>query len=896
MFWHTKTVDGVLKSFGADIQNGLFSKEAKERLERNGENALPEQKRKSLFFVFIDQFRSPLAYILIIAGIIVFSLGEFIDGVILFAVILFNAVVGVIQEGKAEKTLVALKKYVETDATVVRDGREEVIEDKYLVEGDTIILREGDKIPADARIVECKNFAVEEAALTGESGSVQKENRTLENENLAPHDQTNMVFKGSYVVKGSARAIVVATGIRTVIGGITKRITEIDTEIPLKKDIAHLSRIVVFVVVVSLIALFGLGMILGKPVKEMFIMTVSLAVSVIPEGLPAVLTIVLARGVWRMVKQKALVKKLQAIEALGQANVIAVDKTGTITKNEMLVKSIFCGGKTFSVLGSGYEPKGSILLDGKEIDPLHYEDILFSGKLAAFGADAGAVFLEDSKTWKTFGDPTEVALFTFGRKVGFEKENLEKEFPLVEDIPFDHKVKYHAVSHGVSGKLFVSVTGAPEAITPLLKKIRKNGAEKDISEKDLNEIEARVFSMSSDGMRVLASAYTELPRGGKIENLSSLTFGALYGIEDSIRPEVRDSVKLMKDAGIKVVMITGDHKITAISIAKKAGIFEESDEVLTGNDLETMTKEELSRKLPRVSVFARVTPERKLNIVEAYRERGEVIAMTGDGVNDAPSLVAADLGVGMGRIGTEVAKEAADIVLLDDNLGTIVSAMEEGRNIYKTIKKVILYFFSTNLAELLVIAGALATGFPIPILPAQILWLNVVTDGFFGIALGMEPKEDGLLSKRFHRSKHITDWAMFRRIIIVAIPMVLGTLILFSFLYEADLKKALTVSLTTLAVFQWFNAWNVRSETRSLFLMNPFSNIPLVFATIASILLQVAAVYWGPLQTILRTVPLTLNDWGIIILISLSVILFDEVRKIFARKIEKERITLLGNS
>lgn len=883
--WHTKTPSEIFETLGSS-EHGINREEVTRRLQKFGPNILPETKAENLVVVFLRQFQSPLIYILLLASLIVFAMGEIIDGSIILFVLFFNAVVGTIQEGKAQNTLLALKKFTETNATVLRNKKELIITDKEVVSGDILFLQEGEKVSADARIISSNNLKVDESALTGESEPIHKIVEVLEQHNLSISEQKNMVFKGTHIVAGNAVAIVVATGLETVMGKIAKEIATIDTEIPLKTNIRYLSRLIIITVSSISASLLVLGIVFGKSMREMFTTVVSLSVSIIPEGLPIVMTLVLATGVWRMGKRNALVKKLHAVEALGQARVIAVDKTGTITKNEMVVQKVYANRTFFNVGGIGYEPLGEIRIKNDIVEPLNYPELLLLGKGAGFCASVRVVFFEETKQWKVSGDPTEAALLVFAQKIGFNKEDLERESPLVAEIPFDYKTKFHATAHKIEGKEFITVVGAPEAILKLSSKIWLNGENHPLSDSENEKLESVFTEMSQDGLRVVA-----LGVGHKMskklfpDEIHNLTFVGFLGMKDALRPEVKEATERAQAAGIRVVMITGDHKITARAIAKEAGIYQDGDEVITGEDMDNFTEQELSKRLSSVSVFARVTPEHKLKIIRAFRARNEIIAMTGDGVNDAPSLVAADLGVAMGKIGTEVAKEASDIVLLDDNFGSIISAVEEGRSIYKTIKKVILYLFSTSLGEVFTITGAIVLGYPLPILAAQIIWLNLVTDGFLDVALAMEPKEEGLLRGNFeHPKKYLVDSLMTQRMVLMAIPMMVGTLLLFKGYTDANLLKGWTISLTTLAVFQWFNAWNCRSEDKSIFQMKPFSNKFLVGATIAIIFLQLIAVYNPLMQKLLRTTPLELADWVMIILVASSILLVEEIRKIFYRK------------
>jgi len=883
--WPTKEIPEILAVLHSR-EHGLTTEEATGRLKKYGLNKLPEGRVDSLPVIFLRQFQSPLIYILLAASMVVFAMGETIDGSIILAVLLFNAIVGTIQEGKAQNTLRALKKFVETKATVLREGKELIISDSEVVPGDIIILQEGDKAPADARIIAATNLKIDEAALTGESEPVHKNSDILGMAGLPTAEQKNMIFKGTHILAGNGKAIVVATGIETVIGKISKEIAAVDTEIPLKTNIRYLSRLIIITVASISALLFLLGIVSGKSVKEMFTTVVSLSVSIIPEGLPIVMTLVLATGVWRMSKRNALVKRLQAVEALGQARIIVVDKTGTITKNEMVIQKVYVDGKFFEVGGVGYEPKGEIQLNGNTIDSVNHPELLFAGKIAAFCANARVLFSEEEKIWRVAGDPTEAAMLVLSSKLGFHKDDLERESPLVGEIPFDYKLKYHATIHQIGAKKFLAVVGAPEAILNLSQEIRRAGKNQHLSDEEKQKLEAVFLSMSREGLRVVALAETsDGPAILAPEEIKSLTFVGFFGMKDALRLEVAEAMQKAVSAGIRVVMITGDHKVTAQAIAKEAGIYQDRDTVLTGQDIDAFSDNELSLKLTRTSVFARVTPEHKLRIIKAYKSRGEIVAMTGDGVNDAPSLVAADLGVAMGKIGTEVAKEASDIVLLDDNFGSIVSAVEEGRSIYKTIKKVILYLFSTSWGEALTITGALLLGYPLPLLPAQIIWLNFVTDGFLDVALAMEPKEEGLLRGNFERpKKYLVDKLMAQRMFVMAIPMMIGTLFLFKGYFENDIAKAWTISLTTLAVFQWFNAWNCRHESKSIFQMNPFSNKFLVGATLVIISLQLLVIYNPLMQKFLRTTPLELSEWLVIIPIAASIVLVEEIRKLFYRR------------
>lgn len=881
--WSGYSAEEVFQIFETN-ESGLSVSKVKEQFLKHGPNSLPEEKSPGLLSIFFSQFLSPLIYILMGAAGVVFYMGETADAVIILGVIVLNAVVGSIQEGRAQKTLAALRKFVETSASVMRDGEILVIPDREVVPGDILVLQEGDKVSADARLFSVQALRTNESSLTGESEPITKITETIEGVSLPVAEQKNVVFKGTNVASGSGRAIVVATGLETEIGKISQAVARIDTDVPLKKNIELLSRAIIVAVFILSTFLMVIGLRSGESVREMFATVVSLAVSVIPEALPVVMTLVLASGVWRMAKKNVLVKKLQAVEALGQAKVIAVDKTGTLTRNEMSLRTVYINNDFFEVQGQGYDPKGQIFFKGESIDPLNHPDLLFAGRVAFFCSNAHAMYLEEKKTWKVSGDPTEAALEVFGKKVGFK--NMDEEFPRIFELPFDYTRKYHATIHQCQDTRLLTVVGAPEKILALSKKVWQRGIEKDLNSDAQKDIEGIFSQMSRRGLRVLAFAVHEnSPEVISPDHLPPLTFGGFFGLKDPLREEARQAIQDAKQAGIRVVMMTGDHKITAHAIAKEAGLADDHDEIITGEELERLSDEELLGRIGLCSIFTRVAPEHKMRIIELFRKRGEVVAMTGDGVNDAPSLAAADLGVAMGKVGTEVAKEAADLVLLDDNFGNIIAAVEEGRAIYQSIKKVILYLFSNSVSSVLLISGALLLGLPLPLLPAQIIWLNFVTDGFFlTLALSMEKKDGRLLSgKASPLSKYVVDSSMALRVFFMGLIMALSALFAFSEWAYLDLEKALTISLTTLAIAQWCNAWNARSESESVFAMSPLRNPFLIGATACVAILQIFAVYNPVMQIYLHTVPLDINDWLFAIVIGSSVLFFEEVRKLVVR-------------
>lgn len=888
--WYARAVSELIREFRSDSASGLSASEVELRRTQYGENRLPEGSRESYTHIFFRQFASPLIYLLLVAACIIWFLGDSVDAFLVVFVLLTNAVVGTIQEGKAQNTLRALKQFIATQATVVRDGREVIVEDTDIVPGDIIIVTEGEKIPADARIIEAYSLRVSESALTGESLPIFKSPGDIVRPHLPVPEQTNMLFRGSTVAGGNARALVVATGSQTALGVLSAAIADIDTDIPLKKDIRDLSRIIIALVAVMSVFVFALGVAMGNDLAFMFLAVVSLAVSVVPEGLPIVLTLVLATGVWRMAKRNALVKRLQAVEGLGQARVIAVDKTGTLTTNEMVVRSALVGGEQFEITGHGYATDGAQIRRAdarhglRPIVPGDFGVLMRAGRIAAFCGGARVLYDDNEKMWRVSGDPTEAALVVFARKLGVEKEALESAYPRVAEEPFRYETRYHASLHAIDHKLFIAVAGAPEELMTRCTHIETRMGTAAMTSAHTSSLTQAIHGFSSHGKRVIGLAYREVAQGQKpnLLDLGNLVWVGMVGIADSLRPEVPEAMRRAAEAGIRVVMITGDHRVTAVAIAREAGIYHDGDRILTGDELRSMSDSGLDTVLAKTTVFARIVPEDKLRIVQAYRRRGEVVAMTGDGVNDAPSLVAADLGVAMGKIGTEVAKEASDIILLDDNFGSIVSAVEEGRSIYRTIKKVILYLFSTSVGQVIMIVGALAAGYPLPLSPAQILWMNLITDGVPVLALAVDPKERGLLQRPPHRLRLI-DRALLRRIPLMAIVMAVGSLVVFRAYIPYDYAHASTMALTALAVFQWVNAWNCRSDRESIFGKQMFENKQLIFATVAVVVVHAAALYVPVLQRILGTVPLTFAEWMTVLAVGSTLGIVEEARKWFVR-------------
>jgi len=884
--WYRYEPQKIFEIFSI-TNKGLKKEQVKHNLEKFGKNILVDAKARSSFEIFMSQFASPLVYILVLASVIVFWLGHYTDAFIVASIVLLNAVIGTIQEGKAEDTLIALKNYIKSYATVIRDGKEKIIDDTELVPGDVILLKDGSAVPADARLVLSNSLKVNQSILTGESELVLKSAEQIAATNLQIADQQNMVFRGSYVVSGLATAIVIDTGTNTVIGKISEKLKEIKIDVPLKRKIDELSKIILWIVGILAVIIFVFGISSGKGFIEMFLTVVAIAVAAIPESLPVAVTLVLTAGVWRMTQKNVLVKRLQAVEALGQATVIAVDKTGTITKNQMMVGKVFVNNRFIEVTGSGYEQIGNFIENGQIIENLTKDkDLDLIAKASVFTAIADLRYKSIDKEWiLERGDPTEASLIVLGKKYGYIKIELENQFPKILEIPFDFTTKHHTTINLIKDKNVLFTAGSPEIILAKCQTIWQGGKVITISDSDKNKLETTINGMTSDGYRILALAINMKPPKELYNNeLPELTFLGFVGIIDSIRPEVYQAVEKVRNANIKIVMITGDHALTAQSIAKKVGIYREGDIVLTGNDIDSLDEKSLIEKLDKVTVFARVTPDHKMKIIDLFKKRGDIVAMTGDGINDALSLTEADLGVAMGKNGTEVAREASDLILLDDNFGNIVEAAEEGRNIYWTISKTILFLLSTNLGELLLITVAVLIGMPLPLAATQIIWLNLVTDTFLISALVFDPKEKNIMSEEYRsKGNHILDSLMITRILTVSITICFVTLVLFNNYLPMGIEKASTIALTTITVLNLFNIFNVRSHIKSIFTQSMLNNKYLIGGILIATGLHLCAVYLPFMQNLLKTTALDLSDWGIIFGISISIIVIEEIRKYIYR-------------
>ncbi|HHW57028.1 MAG TPA: calcium-translocating P-type ATPase, SERCA-type [Clostridia bacterium] len=849
---------------------GLTSQEAQKRLLKYGSNALEEGHKISPLQIFLHQFQDFIVMILLAATLISALMGELADALTITIIVILNAVLGFIQEYRTEQSLEALKKLAAPIAKVLRDGEEKEIEASQVVIDDIIILEVGDRVPADAVLIESHNLEADESILTGESVPVHKE--AVANIKRSTVNNSNVIYMGTIVTKGKGKAIVTATGMQTEMGKIAGMMKEIEEkETPLQKRLNKLGEVLVMWALAICGVVTILGIIRGEPVYYMFLSGVSLAVAAIPEGLPAVVTISLAIGVQRMLKRNALVRRLPAIETLGCTDVICTDKTGTLTENKMTVTKVFCDEEIFEVKGN----------KGREITKIRNKDRSAFRKMLEIGALCNNAKIKEENVKivrevlaeeKYIGDPTEAAILSFSINSGLSLDFL-KNIKRIEEIPFDSERKRMSVIAELDGEKYAYVKGAPDVILDLCTYKYIEGREVPLTVFDKKRILDINESFGKEALRVLAFAYKKLPP--KFPMVAEfverdLVFVGLEGMIDPPRKEVYDAVLKCKMAGIKPVMITGDHKVTATAIAKELKILGEKDKVVTGKDLDEMEDKELEKVCIDVSVYARVTPKHKYRIVKALKNRGFTVAMTGDGVNDAPALKEADIGIAMGKGGTEVAKEASSMILLDDNFATIVAAVEEGRIIYDNIRKFIRFLLSCNLGEVLTMFFAALMSLKLPLAPIQILMVNLVTDGLPALALGMDPPEKDIMMMRPRNAKEsVFSRGLGIRIIIVGFLMALSTLGAYVFaLSYGTLEKARTIAFATLVMVELIHAFECRSERNLIFEIGIFTNPYLVLAVLTSFLLFLVTIYIPPLSVVFKTTVLTGYDWLVVVFFS----------------------------
>jgi Ca2+-transporting ATPase len=896
--WHSKKSEQVLSELKVD-QTGLSSEEVKRRLDEFGYNELKAKKRVTPLQIFLNQFKDIFVIMLLVATVISFLIGEFVDAITIAVIVILNSVVGFIQEYRSEKAMEAMQKLTAPKARAVRDGNETMVDAKEIVPGDIVLLEAGDRVPADGRLLETVDLKADEAVLTGESTDVTK-NLCVLNEDAPIADRKNSVFMATHMTYGRGKAVITATGMKTEFGKIAELVQTMETEeSPLKKKLESFAKKLGIVIVALTAVIFALELyeifILGvvesggvvASVLDAFEVSIALAVSAVPEGLPAIVTVSLALGARELAKRNAILRKLSSAETLGATTVICSDKTGTLTKGEMTVRKIYVNGKMFDVTGSGYEPKGEFLVDGARIKPQQHSELGMLLRASTLNANAHY----DGKT--VLGDTTEGALIVAAAKAGITKKDAEEKSPRVHEVPFTSERKRMTTVHKTpEGEYIIYVKGAPELIIERSTRILKDGKAKKLTAEERKELLAINENMANDALRVLAVAYqeklpkTDIAECGDDDLESNLVFLGLAGMIDPPRAEAKEANDRCRAAGIKTVMITGDHKLTAVAIAKELGMLH-SDKVLTGVELDAIGDEEFVKVVEDVSVYARVSPEHKLRIVKALKSKGEIVAMTGDGVNDAPALKQADIGVAMGITGTDVTREAADMVLADDNFATIVNAVEGGRSIYDNIRKFSFFLLRSNFDELLVIGSFALLGLQLPLNAGMILWINLVTDGGPALALTMDPPEEDVMKRPPRNPKEGILYGRIASILVTFVTQFLGTGVIFAlafYVWHRPLGEAQAMAFVQATLQELVIVWNCRSEKHSAFKLSFTSNKFLLVAVLVSAILTVILPYTG----LFGTAPLNFTDWLIILPFSFSgFLLLPEV--FYGRKVWKWR-------
>jgi Ca2+-transporting ATPase len=882
--WFQMDAEEVLRVLDSS-RSGLSVAEAKRRLKQYGPNLLKEEDRKKIWPILSRQLKDVMILILLAAAVIAGWMGDFTDAAMILVIVGLNASLGFAQEYRAERALDALKKFERLHVVVRREGKFAEIPSQELVPGDFMALNEGQRIPADGRLIEAVQVRLNESQLTGESTPVAKHPRTLHKKDLALGDRLNMVFMGTSVVAGHGWAMVTETGMQTELGKIARLLQTVeDRKTPLQLRLAHLGKWLAVAAVAMTGLIFVAGLLRGEPIEMMLLTAISLAVAVIPEGLPAVVTVVLAIGVQAMVRRNALIRKLPAVETLGSVTTICSDKTGTLTQNVMSAEMVYFEGRLVDISGSGYAPDGDFHEKGERLDPKNVPALLQLLRAAALCTNARLERRENR--WIILGDPTEGALLAAAAKAGCWKDRLEAEYPRIAEKPFDSNRKLMTTVHrDPSGRLWAFSKGSVEEILRRAFWVTEGGIQMPLTRHHHNKIMQVNRELAADGVRILACAMRGLETVPSEEDIKfveeEMVFLGLVGMMDPPRPEVLAAVANCREAGIRPVMITGDHRMTAEAIATHLKIRGPKERILTGEDLESMSLDELAPVITNVSVYARVSPEQKVKIVQALKRRGEIVAMTGDGVNDAPALRMADIGVAMGRGGTDVAREASDMVLLDDNFATIVSAVKEGRIIYDNIRKFTRYMLSTNSGEIMTMFFAILFGLPLPLLPVQILWINLMTDGLPALALGVEPAERDVM-KRPPRDPNESLFAggLGQQIVWVGLIMGLGTIGIFGWAQSKQgLEHGQTAAFFVLTIFQMFSVLAMRSERNALWTIGFFSNPKLISAVVMIVALQLAITYSSVLQPFFHTTALTMEELALCLGVALTVYLVLEGEK-----------------
>lgn len=855
--WHALSVDAVLSTLSS-ARRGLAKVEVQQRLERDGPNELQAAARVSPWRILLEQFKNVLILILLVATLVSAFLGHGVETIAIAVIVVFAVVLGFIQEYRAERAIEALREMAAPTVIVIRDGREMEIAARDLVQGDIILLQAGDKVAADARLLESVNLQTDEAALTGESLPVHKKIKALPEEALSLGDRSNMVFGGTIVTYGRGRGIVVATGMNTEVGQIAEMLQTVETgRTPLQRNLDRVGRVLAQAALGIVAVVVAVGFFRDEPLLEMFIFGIALAVAAVPEALPAVVTISLAIGVQRMVKRNALVRRLPAVETLGSTSVICSDKTGTLTRDEMTVRRLRTHDRTVVVSGSGYEPQGELFVNGSAVEPSELEmELLTAGALVC---DAHLVE-EEHLGWELKGDPTEGAIIVAAAKVSLHKADLDDRFPRVDEIPFTSESKRMTTLHTLGDGRVAYAKGAPEVVLESCSRQLTSQGEVTLEEVDRKVILDAVREMAGEALRVLAVA--KKPNATIEDAERDMTFLGLVGMIDPPRPEAQSAVAQCNRAGIRVIMITGDHPLTAQAIAREIGLVH-TGRAATGAELEDLSDEELAQEVESIEVYARVSPAHKLRVVTALQHRGHTVAMTGDGVNDAPALKKADIGVAMGITGTDVSKEASAMTLLDDNFASIVAAVEEGRGIFENVKKYLMYLLSANIGEIGLVAGATLVGLPLPLTAVQILYVNLATDGLPALALAVDPPEDDLMEQ----APRNTNSGVFTRSVVTLMLVgggwsTVANLTLFTWALESGRSVTLAMSMTfvSLVLLEFVKAYNFRSDRHSIF-RRPFANKWLNLAILWEVVLLVFILSFEPLHEAFGTSPLSRTDW-----------------------------------
>ncbi len=890
MEWFQKNKQDLISDLNTDLEKGLTQDEAKNRLQEYGLNELKEEAKQSMLSKVIAQFKDFLILILIGASIISFMVGEKVDAAVIIAIVVVNAVLGLYQEGKAEKALEALKKMSAPNAKVLRDGNASVVPANTLVPGDIVILETGDIIPADLRLIESSNLKVEEASLTGESVPVEKDAEAVLGEDVSLGDRINMAYMSTIVSYGRGKGVVVGTGHNTEIGKIATMIqTYEDESTPLQRKLNQLGKTLGTITLLVCVAVFGLGVFQRRDLLEMFMTAISLAVAAVPEGLPAIVTIVLALGMNRMVQRNAIVKKLLAVETLGTTTYICSDKTGTLTQNEMTVVKAYTDEKIIEITGTGYEPKGEFKVENQSFNPNESVNVNTLISIGVLCSDATLDKTGDG--YKVLGDPTEGALVTLAGKAGITKEEINSKYPRIEEIPFDSDRKMMTTFHNnfIPGKVVSFTKGAPDILINRSSSIYLNGEIVPFTDELKKQVLDINTQFSREALRVLAMAFRQfdsLPKEISSETIENdMVFVGLVGMIDPPREEAKEAIRKCKNAGIHTVMITGDYKETAFAIAKQLGMADREDQAIMGKELDNLTDEQLRELVKEKRVYARVSPEHKVKIVDALKANGEIAAMTGDGVNDALALKKADIGVSMGITGTDVAKNTADVILTDDNFASIVAAVEEGRIIYSNIKKFVFFLLSCNIGEVLIIFLGMLFGFQVPLKPIQLLWLNLVTDSFPALALGMEKGDPEIMDvPPRDPNEPILDKGMIRALIVQSISICVATIGAYIWgmnKYGTDnLTMARTITFATLITAELLRAYSSRSLTHSIFHIGVFSNKTMTRSTLLSFVLLLVVIYVPFLQPIFDTYTVGLADWLMILIFSFIPLVIGELYKV----------------